>query len=531
MKSERIAFALLIIVGAALRLWQYLGRASLWLDELGLAASILSRPFRPLLLEPLLYDQVAPPGFLAAVKAAVAVFGDGELALRLFPVLCSLIGLFLFAAVARRILDVAGAVLATALFALGIPFVRYASELKPYSTDVVVALLLTLVSLDLPEGEGARRRFLAAGLVGAAAIWFSQPAVFVLAGIGAALASERFIRSGARGIRPLIPTLALWAAACGASVVWTSHRTTASTREVLLHYWAPAFPSLTWKNGFGAAFLLAQLRGFWGGTGMRYVWPALFVVLTLLGFAALWRVRSRFALILLGPIAITFGASAVRLYPFDSRLTLFLGPALVLAAAAGSTLVIALVSRKRVSVWAAAVLVALFSLHAVLRHPPVYHHEETRPLFQRLAQRRQPGDSIYIFYGANQALRYYGPRNGIDPSEVAVGGCHRGDLAAYLREVDEFRGRPRVWFLIAHSQPRLKEQETIRAYCGRIGRRLEGLEVPEEDRESTLDLFDFSDSGLLVSSSADRFPLPPVDLGLARRLGCGRGPGGGNLGD
>jgi len=264
---------------------------------------------------------------------------------------------------------------------------------------------------------------------------------------------------------------------------------------------------------------------------MRYAWPTLFGVLTLLGFASLWRVRSRFALILLGPVVVTFVASAARLYPFDGRLTLFLGPALVLAAAAGATLVIALAARARVPAWAALAATALVALFTLLRHPPVYHHEETRPLFHRLAQRRRPGDAIYVFYGANQALRYYGPRAGIDPSEFSVGGCHRGDLAAYLREVDEFRGRPRVWVLIAHSQPRLKEQETIRSYCSRIGHRLEGLEVPEEDRESSLELFDLSDPGLLASASADRFPLPPVDLGLARRLGCGRGPGGGNPGD
>lgn len=69
----RVVFALIVACGAALRLWQYFGRASLWLDELGLATSILNRPLRTLLAEPLLFDQVAPPGFLAAVKGATAL--------------------------------------------------------------------------------------------------------------------------------------------------------------------------------------------------------------------------------------------------------------------------------------------------------------------------------------------------------------------------------------------------------------------------------------------------------------------------
>ncbi len=526
----RAVFALIVACGTALRLWQYFGRASLWLDELGLAASILNRPLRTLLAEPLLFDQVAPPGFLAAVKGATALFGDGELALRFFPLACSLISLLLFVGVARRVLDTGGALFATALYALGIPFIRYASELKPYSTDVAVALLLTLTGLDLPANGASSRPFWRAGLLGAAAVWFSQPAVFVLVGIGAALAGERLVRAGARPLRPFLPTLAIWAVGALASVAWSLHQTTPSTRDILRHYWAPAFPILTWRDGFGVPFLATQLRGFWGSPGMQYAWPTLFLALTLLGFGALGGVRARFALVLLAPLAVTFCASAAHLYPFDLRLILFLGPALVLGAAAGASALTAMLRRVHVPSPAFAALLAFPALLALGRNPPVYHHEETRPLFDRLARRRQPGDAVYVSYGANLALRYYGPRAGIDPSEVTIGGCHRGELGGYLHEVDQFRGRPRVWVLIARSQPRLKEQETIRAYCNRIGRRLEGMEIPEGDRESSLELFDFSDPERLAASSADMFPLPPIDLDLVRRLGCGRGPGGGNVG-
>lgn len=525
---ERIAFALLLVCGAALRLWQYFGRASLWLDELGLAASILNRPLRVLIGEPLLYDQVAPPGFLAAVKSATALLGDGELALRLFPLVCSLISLPLFVAVARRVLDTRGALFATALFALGVPFIRYASEVKQCSTDVAVGLLLTLTALELPDDAAPTKHFWRAGLIGAASVWFSQPAVFVLLGVGAVVAAERLFRTGTRALRPLLPTFALWAVAAAASVAWSFHRTTPSTRASLSRYWELAFPTATWRHGFGALFLANRLQNFWGASGMGYSFPAVFLALSLLGSAALWKRSGRPALVLLGPVVVTFCASAAHFYPFDTRLILFLGPAFVLCAAAGASSVIAVLTRARVPPPASAALLALPALLALARYPPVYRHEETRPLLGQLARRRHPGDAVYVFYGANQALRYYGPRAGIDPSEVTVGGCHRGDLAGYLHEIDQFRGRRRVWILIAHSQPRLKEQATIRAYSNRIGHRREGMAIPEEDRESTLELFDLSDPQRLAASSADTFPLPPIDLKLALRLGCGRGPGGGN---
>jgi len=297
-----------------------------------------------------------------------------------------------------------------------------------------------------------------------------------------------------------------------------------------MRYWEPAFPTATWRNGFGASFFADQLRSFWGGAGMRYSLPLLFLALSLVGYAALWKARRRSALVLAGPVVVTVCASLAHLYPFDGRLVLFLGPAFVLGAAAGASLVTALLARARVPPLASAALLSLPALLAVANHPPVYRHDESRSLVGQLARRRQPGDAVYVYYGASQALRYYGSRAGIDLSEVTAGGCHRGDLAGYLQEIDQFRGRPRVWILILQSPQRLQEQATIRAYLDRIGRRREGMATPEGNRESTLELFDLSDPERLASASADAFPLPPVDLALARRLGCGHGPGAGSTG-
>jgi hypothetical protein len=258
---------------------------------------------------------------------------------------------------------------------------------------------------------------------------------------------------------------------------------------------------------------------------MGYAWPAAFLALTVLGLAALWRRRRLHALLLLGPILVTWAASATRLYPWDTRLVLFLGPSFVLGAAAGAGALIFALARVRVPALASAALLMLPAVLAIARYPPVYRHEETRPLFEHLARRRQPGDAVYVFHGAAQALRYYGPRTGLEPRDTTVGGCHRTDLAAYPPEIDRFRGRPRVWVLIARSQRGLPEQATIREYCGLIGRRLEGASTPDGDRESTLELFDFSDPERLGTASAATFPVPVVDPALARRFPCGRGPG------
>ena len=81
---------------------------------------------------------------------------------------------------------------------------------------------------------------------------------------------------------------------------------------------------------------------------------------------------------------------------------------------------------------------------------PPYLIEEMKPILQSVASRRLPGDAIYVFYGAGQAVSFYGPRYGFTAQDYVLGGCHQGDTRAYLREVDDFRGRPRLWVLISH---------------------------------------------------------------------------------
>ena len=154
-RSAKVAVTALVIVGAALRLWQYFANASLWIDEIALAENVLRRPLSALLREPLALDQVAPPGFLALAKASTAVFGESEMALRLVPLASGLLALALFPRLSRRFQPAWISVFATALFALTPTLVRYSAEFKPYSTDVAAAVALTLIAFGLGESDAA----------------------------------------------------------------------------------------------------------------------------------------------------------------------------------------------------------------------------------------------------------------------------------------------------------------------------------------------------------------------------------------
>jgi hypothetical protein len=130
---------------------------------------------------------------------------------------------------------------------------------------------------------------------------------------------------------------------------------------------------------------------------------------------------------------------------------------------------------------------------------------------------------VYVFYGAWQAMRHYGPRVGMAGVPVVWGRCHRGAPRAYYRELDALRGRSRVWILFSHVEPRFQERDAILGYLDAIGERRESRTIPDPYVRSIASvdahLYDLSDPGRLASTDAERAVIPP---GSDRRSASGQ---------
>ena len=92
----------LLAVGVVARVVRYLLEFPLWPDEAFLATSLIDRGYWDL-TRPLDYGQVSPVGFMWVQATFVKLLGFSESTLRLFPLLCSLAGLFVFRHVAGRL--------------------------------------------------------------------------------------------------------------------------------------------------------------------------------------------------------------------------------------------------------------------------------------------------------------------------------------------------------------------------------------------------------------------------------------------
>ncbi len=514
----------LVAVGAVLRLFQYASDTSLWFDELSIARNLVHRSTAQLLLEPLAYNQVAPVGFIVAEKLTTRVLGTSDLALRFLPLLCGLAALPLFLGLARRLLDGYAVPFAMGMFAIGAPFIRFSAEVKQYGGDLAATLALGLITLGLRDGEPSRGRCLFAGVAGVVFVWFSQATVFVMAGLGAALVLSWLLdrdRSTLRAIRTTVP---IWAAASLAASVIGLRHISPGTRAFMLEFWTRRGGFFPWpvKQASDLLWLWDRVIQLFSDEMMlRYRWPALYGALAVVGMALLWR-RNRFgALVLLGPFAVTVVAAVAHLYPFRTRLVLFLLPSLVLAISQAADGARRAAARLHPAV-GGLVMAALFAAPALalVETPPPYRVEDYKTVLAFLRDHRKDGDVVYVFPNPYGAMERYGAEYGLRPEDYVVGGCWRDDLRPYLRDVDRFRGEPRLWFFASSVPPFQPARRTIERYLETIGVRREAIAVPSAAPLNPVGvtLFDLSDPARLAAASAESFP--PEPLGDWRPL-CG----------
>jgi hypothetical protein len=469
-------FALLVLLGAVLRIYQYAADRSLWLDEAALAHNIIQRGFGHL-AAPLDFAQLAPLGFLWLEKCAVLLFGSSEYALRLLPLLASLAALVLFALVARRILPGIATPFALFLFATAPQLIYFASETKQYAFDTAGALAIVLLALVAREHPLSVRRAVVFGIIGGLLPWFTQPSIFVLAAAAAYLLFTGPHTGRTRTLTAYVPMLALWTIGAALAAWHGLHSLAPGDAAYLRTFWHPAF--LPVQSGVAASlqWISDLARGaFQWHFAPRLPWVAL--ALFVLG-AVYFALRVRALLVLvLGPIVFALAASALHLYPVFSRLTLFVAPSLFLTVGAGAALLLAVAGERpvaRAAAFAALGIIALLSL-TTARYLPILR-EELRPVAQFVALHRKPGDTIYVYYGAAQAFRYYAPREGIPDSAFTVGACARTDWRGYTAQLDSLRGRPRVWLVLSHPFLRggIREDSLFTTYLAHIGHRVEGV--------------------------------------------------------
>jgi hypothetical protein len=349
-------------LGVAIRLVRYLVNYPIWHDEAFLAVNFWDRGYVDL-LRPLHYGQIAPWLFLAIERTAVVWLGYSEPVLRFFPTLCSLASVPMFAVVSRQVLPTRARVLAMGIFATSIYTVRHGAEIKPYASDLLVALAVIGLALRwVKRPEQGRWWWVLAAIV-PVLVPLSYPSVFVAGGVGAAL-GPRALRSGRWPVRLgcAVFGVILVASFLSFYAASASFQAEAMRQEYRTGCWAESFPP--WERPWAIPLWLLDIHA---GTmmaypvGDRHGGSAATLLCVMVGCLVLMRRGQDQPLpVLLAPLGVGLLAACLGRYPYGGapRVMQYAAPSICMLAGLGLSVVLERVARSRVGRrgWAGAIL-------------------------------------------------------------------------------------------------------------------------------------------------------------------------------
>lgn len=498
----------LTVVGATLRFLHYFQNPALSFDETLLALNVLERSPRDL-FDTLYFNQAAPLGYLMLVKGSSMLFGGAEYALRAPALLASLVSLILFAVASRRLLPPAGAIVATAVFALLDPLIYYSAAAKPYAFDVLAATAVLAAGPELLRTRATTRTalFLVAGATVVAL--FAYGGVFPLAALFALLLVHEMRRSSRRRIVQISALGAVVVVAfaipilvsqSGLRGIQDSFRS--GDRVAGLHL----LTTQSEADGFFAD-VTSRLRYLVGledtapGTPVLDSLPdavnqglTVLILATVIGgfISLLFRSRDVAGLVALPPM-LALGASAAGLYPLVGRTLLFLLPSMALCIGEAAGRAHEAASRPvlvaRMGVFAVAVAVGGIALLPAQHLVAARSSVEMRTVLGFVGDHRRASDALYVSADSQYGVAYYhlcrcapfdvasewpfsvtGGRTQTAPAIEVSSSLLTVGREATEEELDTVLRRSRVWILTTGVPPSRRSQ--LEADLDARGRRL-----------------------------------------------------------
>ncbi len=475
----------LLFIGVLVRLQPYCYNRALEHDEAFVSNNIIQKNFTEL-TGVLDNAQAAPIPFLWIEKLSTNLLGDSELALRLFPLICGLLSIFLFYKLANKILKGPYLLLALGFFVFCSQHIHYTNDVKQYSGDVLIAIVILLLSIDLFASKIDDRSFIRYGVGGAICVWFSQPSIFVLAGSFIALLihfwstdKKEFIKkldlAGMTwGVSFLIYYFFFLRHSVGVDQLQNFHQ----PYYMPLQFWQ--LESLQWyQKSFFDLFSNPV------GIHFKFVGGVVFLLGVYRGVMNFWRPSTdnrNIILLLLLPVMIAFGASALQKYSTIPRLMLFTIPMLIIIVVIGLKQindVIARVTKNQYASFISPILGCVLLLQSFLNtiHKTAAPRqiEEIKSSFEFLDKNKQPGDVLYVYPFAISQFDFYKNKYDLNGLDIVIGESPYGN---WKQDISKLKNK-RVWFLLSHYKRMngLNDNKIYPEYLNTIGKQHQKLEA------------------------------------------------------
>ena len=452
--------AFFVIIGIVFSFYNFICNRSLWADEALLALNIANKSWGEL-LTPLDMNQIAPIGFLMIEKLMVSLLGNHDWVLRLFPFLAFLMSIPLLISIVK--LEFKSDVVAffsAAIFVLNSSILYYSAELKQYSVDVFVALLI-LYSLIKNINLATQKEVLVTALVGAISIFLSNIAIIILfsSGIYILFIHRNNIKQfNFFFLMPLLTWLLTF------FLYYIQFIRNHPTHDFMISYWSArkAFPTQQLFSTAFRNFVISKTQMLFS-TFFDYAktWLILLVFFAC-GIFTLFK-KKQVLFFCVTPLLIHFLLSYFRLYPFETRLVIYLIPMIIVVLSSGFVYTINLIQKKITKNIVYVLLILPLTIMVFLRAQsfPI-QKEELKKSLEFINSNLTDDEQIFVYYISNPSFNYYKttyPSISDKPSAVFgnwhIHGCGRSFLLdknhqpIVISEEDLLKTKGKFWLLFS----------------------------------------------------------------------------------
>ena len=305
----------IILIGVILRVFFAFIDTGLWHDECALAINILDRDYLEL-LRPLRFMQIAPPVFLWMSKFFVSIvpvnnvnFIDSTFrGISLFSGVGAIVAFYFLLKneFHNKLVMLSGVF----IMALSASLINYSYEYKPYSSDVLVAILLILYFIKINPKSYLKQVLHSVGLF--FVVMFSLPSAFIIvAGITSIL-----LKDWKKFLCAIIPFLS-----CFAIYYFVYLKGILAFHGIGMNrYWNDYF--ITGTNFLNVILFYIRINL------NLFIFPIITLLFILSGLFYSWKRNKTLGIILSVILVEVLVASALRIYPIDPRTQLYLIPVL-----------------------------------------------------------------------------------------------------------------------------------------------------------------------------------------------------------
>ena len=317
-KFYKLALISIFAAGILLRIFVYCRNISFWGDEASIALNLINKSYLEL-FKGLDYLQVAPPGFLILSKFILNIFNPKidyirDLLLRFFPFVFSCLSLLVFYKFSKNFIkDRKTLLFASTLFAFNPCAILYAAQLKQYSLELLVSVVLMSLFYRIIITNKIR---IADFVLIPLSMWFSLSSLIISAsGFIILLFKKSF------NFIKLLPAYLL-------SFVVFYFFSLKSIKQVnyagMYHWWSTGYGFFDLRHPMRLFIRFGELFSFDKTSAECFGIFFIFLILFSLIFSKKFNLLSKVFLSL--PILITIILSGLSLYPIEARLILFLLP-------------------------------------------------------------------------------------------------------------------------------------------------------------------------------------------------------------